>query len=80
MTLFEELADQGHLTIQPANIPWNLTKIFQRVKYPRVSPVGGGGGGGGGVLELTGTLRKLRGVHHQENTSNNDTSSFSSCI
>ena len=40
----------------------------------------GGGGGAWVVLELTGTLRKLRGVHHQENTSNNDTSSFSSCI
>ena len=42
--------------------------------------MGVGGGGGWVVLELNVTLGKLRGVHHQENTSNNDTSSFSSCI
>ena len=66
-------------TSPPACTSMNLTKIFQRVKCPGVCPVGVGGGTWV-VLELTGTLRKLRGVHHQENTSNNDTSSFSSCI
>ena len=53
---------------------------FSKSQMPGGLPGGGGGGGGGVVLELNVTLGKLRGVHRQENTSNNDTSSFSSCI
>ena len=63
----------------PGLYVYEFDQNFSKSQMPGGLP-GGGGGGTWVVLELTGTLRKLRGVHHQENTSNNDTSSFSSCI
>ena len=43
----------GHLTVLTGKMAGNLTKIFQKSQMPR-------GGGGWAVLELTGTLFRVK--------------------
>ena len=76
------LKNQPIRRIWPSNLPTyrGIWPKFFKESNARGFARWGWGGGGWVVLELNVRLGKLRGVHHQENTSNNDTSSFSSCI